>query len=101
MAELLEHLTGKGTVFNRQVEIAKVQYDVRTYQEYIDTTSTAGPSRIPGLRFSELTLVSSNPIEMTRDRLTLIMADGRKLDFIFHVVNWCEATGKGTGPIYS
>ncbi len=98
MADLLECLRGKGRVFDGEKPLAIVQYEVLTYQEYIDTSSLdKGHSKIPGLKRMECRLRPFPPINMIRTRLTLVMDDGRKIDFLVKGDN----AVKPTGGIYS
>jgi hypothetical protein len=94
MTDLPECLSGKGSVFDREKFLAVVQYEVLIFQEYIDTTSLdKGPSRIPGLKRIECRLDPSPAINIIGNRLTLVMDDGRKLDFLVTGENDFRTTG--------
>ncbi|MGD1154531.1 MAG: hypothetical protein ABSA41_01755 [Terriglobia bacterium] len=97
MAYLRERLSGKGRLFQNGKLLGAVQYEVRVYPVYVDTSTLEGPSRIPGVPRVECRLDPSPGVSMSHQRLTLVMDDGRKLDFF--VIG--ENVVKPTGEIYS
>ena len=98
MSDLLERLVGEGRVLKGDEFIATAQYEVRVYQTYVETrTLDKGRARIPSLSRAECRIIHpSPPIPVSRDRLTLIMNDGRKIDFFMAG----HSTAMPTGGIY-
>src|ERR1700677_1385441 len=79
----LEHLKGKGRVFDGSSPVSTVQYEVRVYQKYIKSVTNQGRSQVPSLKGIELTLsVCSPPLLVSTRLLTLVMKDERKLKFL-------------------
>jgi hypothetical protein len=81
MSNLIERAQGQGRVFSGERFIAEVQYDVRVYQNYDETLLLSGQrTRTPTVQ--DIKLDITERIEAAfNERLTLHMADGRKLDF--------------------
>jgi len=92
--DLIETLAGKGQVFRGDKRISEVLYDINVYQERIDTSSHDGPSSIPGLKTATLGL--NHHVGDVGEKLTLVLEDGRKMDFFVmnHNNNY-----QPTGPI--
>ena len=81
MSNLIERAHGQGRVFSGERFIANVHYDVRVYQIYDETLLLSG-QRTKTPTVQEIELDISERIEAGfNERLTLHMADGRKLDF--------------------
>ena len=94
MEDLREHTVGNGHVFNQGQEIAAVRYAIQVFQAYIETASQdEGRSQIPGSpRITIHISDSSAPIPLG-ESLTLVMEDGRKIDFIAVGQKAFRATG--------
>jgi hypothetical protein len=94
MAEFI----GDGQVLNGQKVIAPVRYVVRVDQPFVDATHTAARGSVPGLPRVECVLTGLPNTPATREQLTLVMADGRRLNFFV-----VDGSGRvqPTGPIYT
>ena len=92
----MEHMSGKGKVFNGQQFIADVQYEIQIHSRYKNTgTHTSEGKSLVGqdvrLRIIPATAVSGL---FGPERLTLHMNDGRKQDFfVSSSAGDCTATG--------
>jgi hypothetical protein len=74
-------LVGKGRVFDRDTFIADVKYEVRIYQRRVDATHALGAAEIPGLPHLECDLSGLPRMLSFQTRFTLVLNDGRKLNF--------------------
>jgi hypothetical protein len=97
MADTFGDFVGDGQVLNGQTLIAHVGYAVRFYPTFIEARSTSGGS-VPGLPRVECVLIGLHSIGPSQEQLTLVMDDGRRLNF--YVV---DGSGRvqPTGPIYT
>jgi hypothetical protein len=97
MAELIEKLVGDGRVLNGETVVAQVRYEVRSYQRYTDSSHLVGPGLIPVSRRLECDLFGLPKELAVGERLTLVLNDGRKVDFYV----WAGDSIRITGGIYS
>ncbi len=81
MSNLIETVQGQGKVFSGERFISDVHYEVRVYQLYDETPLLSGEkARTPTVR--DIKLHITGHVEAGfNERLTLHMADGRKIDF--------------------
>ena len=77
--DFVEKLSGKGKVFEGTKFIADVDYDISVYQDRIDTSSHDGPSSVPGLK--RVVLALNRHVGEIGGKLTLVLEDGKKMDF--------------------
>lgn len=82
MTSQLPRLSGDGRVYDSADFMATVHYEIRDYPIYRKIDTMDGSSLMPnGLR-RELNLSDfSAPIPLNGSRLTLLMEDGRKINF--------------------
>lgn len=94
MSNAIERLTGNGKVMMGTTSVGDARYDIRIYQEYEEVQLLEGPkTRTPTMRSVQLTL-SPAPVAGFGERLTLLLSDGRKLDFFLtSSAGECTATG--------
>jgi hypothetical protein len=94
--DLIDRLKGNGRVFKGEDLIAKVKYEVFVYQQYAEFVTLKGPCKVPRARRFECYLYPAMAMPKTPEQLTLLMNDGKKLDFL--------PAGRGaflvTGDIY-
>ena len=91
--EFVEKLSGDGQVFDGVKKIADVAYEINVYQERINTSTHGDDSSIPGMKRAVLAL--NKPVGVMGGKLTLLLKDGRKMDF--HVMGYNNYAP--TGPI--
>jgi hypothetical protein len=97
MADSFDKLVGNGRVLNGETFVAEVRYEVRIYQRYIDSSHLVGHGTLPGTQRLECNLFGLPKELAVRDRLTLVMNDGRKVDFYV----WAGDGVRITGGIYA
>lgn len=92
-----EKLNGNGRVLNGDTFVADVEYEVRIYGQYIKSSHLSGHGVIPAMPRLECDIFGLPRVLSSQVRFTLVMNDGRKLNFY--------ATGhdsvKVTGGIYN
>ena len=81
---VVEELRGVGTVMSGEEKIAEVTYYLQETQEFIIVRSQSATEHLPGIKDTRgsLSVTSGGKIPFRRDPLTLILEDGRRLDFI-------------------
>ena len=89
--DFVENLSGSGQVFDGDKKVADVAYDINVYQDRVNTSSHDGNSSIPGLKTVVLHL--DEPVGPVGRKLTLVLNDGRKLDFLVRAYNNFALTG--------
>jgi len=78
--QAIEELSGNGKILIGERQVATAAYGIVVAQEYIDTQSFEGHSRVPGLKSARGQLqVLSGPkdLEMAVE-WTLVLSDGRR-----------------------
>jgi hypothetical protein len=98
MTDSVDEFIGRGRVVKGDIAVADVDYEVRVYRQFIDSRHVANQAVIPGLPHLECTLPGLPKTVSFQDRLTLVMSDGRKLDFY---ISGSGGSVQPTGPIYS
>ena len=65
-------------------EIATVRYDLTVTQDFIITPYMGGSAQAPGMRDARGTAlhIDGKRISMSQDTYTLVLEDGREVDFI-------------------
>jgi len=79
MREVLEELSGNGSILLGNRQIATAAYAIVVVQDYIETNSFEGKSRVPGLKSARGQLqVLNGPKDLELSlEWTLVMCDGR------------------------
>lgn len=80
MQEVLEELSGSGRVLLGDRQVATVQYAIVVMQDYVETNSFEGRSRVPGMKSArgQLQVVNGpKDLEMAVE-WTLVLSDGRR-----------------------
>jgi hypothetical protein len=93
---LLETPGGVGTVWEGNIEIAKVNYQLKVQQE-VSVISTSGKTEeIEGLKSmtGSISVLKSTKQLWGTDKLILHLKDGRKIDF------YIKAGGPGSGNFH-
>ena len=80
MSEIVERLNGSGTVLVEDREVAHVVYAIVVRQEYIDTSSFEGRSRVPGMKSASGQMqIVQGPIDLNMaQEWVLVLSDGRR-----------------------
>lgn len=91
-----QHINGTGRLIGPGIE-ASVSYRIHEFQERIPTGTLDNPSAsIPGLKTLSIHLEFSDPRHMphiSTDKLTLHLADGRKLALYYSGQGQFQPTG--------
>jgi hypothetical protein len=94
MSDSIGRFVGDGHVLNGDAVVAAVHYEVRVRRNFIEDSHGLVPSGLLGVEC----ILSELPDSVRGcDRLTLVMDDGRKLNF--YALG--DGTVKATGGIYS
>jgi hypothetical protein len=89
MSDIVERLNGQGRVLIDDREVAHVTYSIDVTQEYVDTSSMEGRSRIPGMKSASGQLqIFQGPIDLEMaQEWTLVLSDGRRCHCILSHVS--------------
>jgi hypothetical protein len=91
---LIDTLEGEGNVYSGATSVAAVSYKVRVYQQFVESRTLQGISRVPTLMRIGLGLsVTSGSLPMSMDLYTLHMEDGKRLNFYMTTPSVATATG--------
>lgn len=93
MSVLIENPTGEGYILRGDVRMAQVSYDVRVFQKYDDASHLTGGGAVPTLKTIDCILNTLPNSVKIGDSLTLVMADGRKLNLFVNGPGTVRATG--------
>lgn len=96
MTSASPHLSGEGRVFNSDTLLATAHYEIRLRSTFSESNLLDGGRSVTptGVQLESLHLSSlSAPIPVSADRLTLVLEDGRKLDFVTRSANTFVSTG--------
>jgi hypothetical protein len=89
-------LSGRGQVFNGETFLVHVEYKIHVHHTYLDASHLGGSGTIPGLDRNELTLTGLPAGIPLQDRLTLVLTNGKKLNFL----QMGDGRVTATGAIY-
>jgi hypothetical protein len=79
----IENPEGVGEVWEKDKKVAKVTYNLDVQQEILITESFNKTSELEGMKYisGSITILEGEKHLIGRDKLTLNMQDGRKIDF--------------------
>jgi hypothetical protein len=81
--KILEKPSGIGEVWEKDKQIAKVEYYLEVQQKILVTRSMSGTQELDGMKDTSgyISVISGERNLFGRDKRTLKMQDGRKIDF--------------------
>jgi hypothetical protein len=94
VSETIEQLSGRGSVLLGERQVATVQYTIVVTQEYIDTSTFAERSRIPGMKSARghmEVIGGARDLELA-NVWTLVLDDGRRCQCMLQNMKLTAAT---------